>query len=131
MTLQNFLMHSYIMSNLKVQVHEDEDELKKHYEQFGEKWKETHDLDDKLKAKLEFKNKSNLALVTVYMVEGRDDHYIAKIYGGLNGSGEWHEYLKDMQHIVDSIKDSYVIRLDVDVPDDVWTLYLGIHKKDL
>lgn len=131
MTLQNFLAHTYIMSNLNIPVREGEDELKKHYEQFGEKWNTTHKLDDKLKKKLAFENKSNLALVEVFEVEGRDDHYIAKIYGGLNGSGEWKNYLKDIQHIVNDIKNCYVIRLDVDVPDDVWTLYLGIQEKDL
>lgn len=63
--------------------------------------------------------------------DGDGVHYIAMFYGGLNGSGEWDKYLKDITKIIQSIKGSYIINLDVDVLDDGWTLTIGFRKEKL
>ena len=75
-------------------------------------------------------DKSSLGLMDVAEVEG-DKHYIAIIHGGLNGSGKWIDYIKDIAKILQRIHGSYIIDLDVDVLDDVWTLQLGFHKEQL
>lgn len=73
---------------------------------------------------------SHFGIVDVAEVQG-DTHYIAIFHGGLNGNGEWDKYLEDMIHIIRSIKGSYIIKLDVDVPDDVWNLTIGFEKEKL
>lgn len=102
-----------------------QDELKTHYESFGEKWESTQELHKNGMAKfIESKGvNSNLKVVEVFLVN--DDHYVVKLYGGLNGNGEWSKYLDDIKNIIDSTP-SYVIKLVADVPDDVWTLYIGL-----
>lgn len=64
-------------------------------------------------------------------------HYIARIYGGLNGSGEWHKYFKDFARLFIMIKnDEYFNRailceIDADCADDVFTCYISFTlKKD-
>ena len=91
-----------------------------------EKLETTNALDDKVKEINNFQNKSNLKVVDVFLVDG--DHYIIKIYGGLNGPGKWKDYLLDMQKVLELFEDAWVIDLDVDVLDDVWTLYIGTKK---
>lgn len=112
-----------IMENKKAK--EEVDELKAFYESFGEKWKSTKELHKSGVVKLieERAKNSNLKVIDVFKVN--DDHYVAKMYGGLNGGGEWSKYLEDIKSIID-FTPSYVIKLNVDVPDDVWTLYVGI-----
>ena len=113
-----------IMENKKAK--EEVDALKAHYESFGEKWVSTKELHKSgLVKQIEEKAKnSNLKVVDVFKVN--DDHYVVKIYGGLNGSGDWSNYLEDIKKSIIDFTPSYVIKLDVDVPDDVWTLYVGI-----
>ena len=129
--LATVIIERYMSSNLNVVVNEDEDKLKAYYEKYGEKWDTTHKLDDDLK-KYETDDKtSNMKLIEVFAVTSEHDkegHYVAKFYGGLNGSGNWRNYLKDIQKLVAGEK-AYIIKLDVDVPDDVWTLYVGINKE--
>lgn len=130
--LATTIIEHYISTNLNIIVNEDEDKLKAYYEKYGEKWDVTHKLDDNLK-KYETDDKtSNMKLIEVFTVTSKQDkegHYVAKFYGGLNGAGNWRNYLKDIQKLIAEQK-AYIIKLDVDVPDDVWTLYIGINKKD-
>lgn len=116
-------------SNLGITVNEDEDELKKHYEKYGEKWSPTHELDNELKEYETGDKTSNMKLIEVFTVKSGNDktYYVAKFYGGLNGNGKWSNYLKDIKNLVVG-ENAYIIKLDVDVPDDVWTLYVGINK---
>jgi hypothetical protein len=108
---------------------------------YNEKWEKqdvNSDIFKTIKSKLNFDNKSNLGLADVakvlddeYTEPGDTPNYIAIIRGGLNGSGDWKDYLTDMIAIIKKINGSYVIDLDVDVPDDVWTLKLGFYKEKL
>ena len=124
--LVSYTLKEYIISNLKITLCEETDPLKKYYERYGEKWIETHDLDDILKEIEDQDNYSNLKSIETWLVD--DEYYIIKFYGGLNGPGKWIDYLKDIQLIVNRLEDSYLIDLDIDVPDDVWTLYVGMRK---
>ncbi len=130
-SLTTYIIESYISSHLNIVINEGDDALKDYYEKYGEKWDTTHKLDDELK-KYETDDKtSNMKLIEVFAVSseyGEGVHYVAKFYGGLNGRGNWKTYLKDIQKIVTGQK-AYIINLDVDVPDDVWTLYIGINKE--
>ena len=92
-----------------------------------EKWEKTHDLDDKAKQIENLQNKSKLKVVDVYLVE--NSHYIIKLYGGLNGPGEWKDYLNDIQRVLELFGHAWLIDLDIDVLDDVWTLYIGTKKE--
>lgn len=102
------------------------DAMKSLYESYGEKWESTQELHKGgIVACIERRGAySNLKVTDVWKVN--DDHFVVKIYGGQNGRGDWSKYLEDIKSIID-FTPSYVIKLDVDVPDDVWTLYLGIH----
>ena len=64
-------------------------------------------------------------------------HYIARIYGGLNGPGEWERYFKDFARLFIMIKnDEYFNRavlcqINADCADDVFTCYISFTlKKD-
>jgi hypothetical protein len=108
---------------------------------YNEKWERqdiNSDIFKTIKSKLDFDNNSNLGLADVAKVVGGEctepgdtPNYIAFIRGGLNGSGDWKDYLTDMITIIKKINGSYIIDLDVDVPDDVWTLKLGFYKEKL
>jgi hypothetical protein len=130
-SLATKLTESYIEKSLNIKLNEEKDPLQEYYEKFGETWKETKDMDDDLKQYETDDKTSNLKLDKVFDVTSEHDkegHYIAKFYGGLNGSGKWRNYIQDILKIVKGIKDSYIVKLEVDVPDDVWTLYLGLQK---
>ena len=140
--LSTVIIERYMSSNLNVKVNEEEDPLKAYYEKYGEKWNDTHDLDNEIEELLDKSRKtSNIGLADAWVVTddqvvAPSSYYIIKLHGGLNGSGNWRNYLKDIQGIIshfdklntDDTRGAYIIKLDVDVPDDVWTLYLGIHK---
>jgi len=62
-------------------------------------------------------------------------HFIARIYGGLNGPGEWNKYCRDMAMLFLRIKnhsmfeDAYMCQLENDCLDDVFTAYIGFKLK--
>lgn len=65
---------------------------------------------------------------------GRDEYgtNVITIYGGLNGGGEWDEYLEDILALYNDLSEKYhvwIIDLDVDCLDDVWTLKFGIKNQ--
>lgn len=73
-----------------------------------------------------------LERVTVHGVEAQPEgHYIATIYGGLNGCGSWDLYVRQIGMIIDSLQGSWVIDLNNDCLDDVWTLRLGFRLEDV
>jgi hypothetical protein len=53
-------------------------------------------------------------------------HYIVTLYGGLNGCGEFFDYLKDVQYIVLHLEGAWLIDWINDCPDDVWVLRIGV-----
>lgn len=65
--------------------------------------------------------------------ETQHTHYIARIYGGLNGSGEWNDYLLDMISLVNILrehfKNVYFVDLKNDCADDVFTLRIGFSEE--
>lgn len=78
--------------------------------------------------KLNSTNKISLDKVTEVLLNDGSVWYEAKIYGGLNGNGNWVDYLVDIENIFKNLKDSWLINIDNDVPDDVWVLRLGFRK---
>lgn len=77
------------------------------------------------------KSKNKISLDSVTKVIQMDDSvwYSAKIYGGVNGNGTWSSYLEDIKKLFTSIvQDVWLIDIENDVPDDVWTLRIGFRK---
>lgn len=73
-----------------------------------------------------------LERIDVRSVEQQPEgHYIATIYGGLNGCGSWDLYIRQIGMIIDSLQGSWVIDLNNDCLDDVWTLRLGFRLEDV
>lgn len=57
---------------------------------------------------------------------------VAEFYGGLNGPGDWFEYMKDITTLFDILQSEYdcwLVNLENDCPDDVFTLKIGISRK--
>ena len=78
---------------------------------------------------LQSKNKISLDSVTKVIQMDDSVWYSAKIYGGLNGNGTWSSYLEDIKKLFTSIvQDVWLIDIENDVPDDVWTLRIGFRK---
>ena len=70
--------------------------------------------------------------IDVHSVEQqKGSHYIATIYGGLNGPGRWESYLRQIGIIISSLPGSWIIDLVNDCLDDVWTLRLGFRLEDV
>ena len=77
------------------------------------------------------KSKNKISLDSIIKVIQMDDSvwYSAKIYGGVNGNGTWSSYLEDIKKLFTSIvQDVWLIDIENDVPDDVWTLRIGFRK---
>ena len=101
---------------------------------------ETLDKDDKLYTKLENIIKGNKQRISLDSICGVKDinpdgtkndeygYYIAKFYGGLNGSGKWKNYVDEIKKLFTSLKDSWLIDLENDCCDDVWVLRIGFRK---
>ena len=65
-----------------------------------------------------------------YPTEGK--YYSFMISGGLNGSGEWDDYLEDIKKIFIEFEDKLhldpvLYQLDTDIADDVWTGYVFLY----
>ena len=58
-----------------------------------------------------------------------NDHYIAYIYGGENGPGNWKNYSEFLKDLFANLDNAWVIDLNNDCADDVWTLRLGFDIK--
>lgn len=60
------------------------------------------------------------------------DTTIIEFWGGLNGSGNWSDYLRAAADIIDDlnaiseINDAYVVDWEIDSADDIFTLLIGI-----
>lgn len=73
-----------------------------------------------------------LERIRIISVEKQPEgHYIATIYGGLNGCGSWDLYIRQIGMIIDSLQGSWVIDLNNDCLDDLWTLRLGFRLEDV
>ena len=80
-------------------------------------------------------NKSKLQLGELAInPDDPSPYYIVQIYGGLNGHGEWTDYFEDltkMAKALEKIGHAWLIELENDCLDDVFTLTMGlrIHKR--
>ena len=63
--------------------------------------------------------------------EQKEGHWIATIYGGFNGNGNWNLYIRQIGMIIDSLQGSWIIDLNNDCLDDLWTLRLGFRLEDV
>ena len=103
------------------------------YKHFKERLTEEQDIDikelfKKVKNWLNFENNSDLKLFKLQRIKDKmtnKTHYIAEIYGGLNGCGEWNNYLDDIQYALLKIGNAWIVDLSCDCADDVWTLKVG------
>lgn len=74
----------------------------------------------------------HLERVRVHSVEEQEEgHWIATIYGGFNGNGSWDLYIRQIGMIIDSLQGSWVINIEKDCLDDLWTLRLGFRLEDI
>lgn len=79
----------------------------------------------------------NLTGVSLNSVEKKDDYDILTLYGGLNGKGDFLNYMRQVITIIHNlesqglskVKDIWLIDWINDCPDDVWTLRIGIRNK--
>ena len=58
------------------------------------------------------------------------DHYIAYIFGGENGPGNWKNYSDFLSDLFSNIEHGWVIDLSNDCADDVWTLRMAFTIKE-
>lgn len=80
----------------------------------------------------------NLTGVSLHSVEGKDDYDILTLYGGLNGKGDFLNYMRQVITIIHNlesqglskVKDIWLIDWINDCPDDVWTLRIGIRNEN-
>lgn len=64
--------------------------------------------------------------ITLKEIINKNTHYVVTLYGGLNGYGRLHNYLNDVQEIINQFDNVWLVTWDNDCPDDVWILRIGI-----
>ena len=64
--------------------------------------------------------------ISIHEISKQGTHYIVTLYGGLNGRGDFFDYLSDVQHIVVQLDNVWLIDWINDCLDDVWTLRIGV-----
>lgn len=69
-------------------------------------------------------NSLNLSRVELVKVEDKETHRVLTIYGGFNGNGDWLTYLTQIRSIIETF-DAWIVDLNNDCLDDVWTLRIG------
>lgn len=97
--------------------------------EFNEKWERANEDIDKIVNESLSVNISEMRLDFVAQVVGessRRERYVAQIFGGLNGKGNWNSYLIDISQFMGLLKKRfkrvYLLDLKNDCPDDVFTL---------
>lgn len=66
--------------------------------------------------------------------DGYPEYVVAEFYGGLNGSGQWTNYLKAISELFNIISWDYrvwLVDLSNDCLDDVFYLKVGIRRKTI
>lgn len=64
--------------------------------------------------------------ITLHEIVNKGNHYVVTLYGGLNGCGRLHNYLNDVQEIINQFNNVWLVNWDNDCPDDVWVLKIGV-----
>lgn len=76
------------------------------------------------------KNKINslsLCKIVIDNVESVNNHeFIIDITGGFGGSKRWCVYLHQIEEIIDSFLDAWILELNVDNANDIWKLKLVV-----
>ena len=89
-------------------------------------------------------DKDSLSLGPIYFGEPTDKenyteefdgkHYVIVLFGGLNGSGNWKDYIDTFAKVFDALdekcKRCWLIELQNDCADDVYTAYIGLDIKE-
>ncbi len=74
--------------------------------------------------------KDKLGMFDVVEFKKRDKYVVIRILGGLNGPGEWTNYMASITKLINKITEEYkrtwVVQLVNDCIDDVFTLDIGI-----
>lgn len=78
---------------------------------------------------------TNNSNIRIFQSEiNKDDVMTITLYGGLNGRGEWKNYLKDLANIFEEIEKQgynvWVIKITNDCPDDVFNCLIGIGEQN-
>lgn len=85
-------------------------------------------------------DKDSLSLGPIYFGEPTDKenyteefdgkHYVIVLWGGLNGSGNWKDYIGTFAKVFDALDEKcercWLIELQNDCADDVYTAYIGV-----
>lgn len=83
-------------------------------------------------------DKDSISLENIYLGEDSTaeengvpaQHYAVVLCGGLNGAGKWTDYIKTLIAVFDILDEKYedcwLIKLDSDCADDVYTAYIGL-----
>lgn len=65
-------------------------------------------------------------------IKREDNYYLVKVYGGLNGWGNWINYFNDLRNLTvefdNKFSEVWLTGLIVDCFDDVWTATFGIKE---
>lgn len=64
--------------------------------------------------------------ITLNEIINKNNHYVVTLCGGLNGCGRLHNYLNDVQAIINQFDNVWLINWNNDCLDDVWVLKIGI-----
>lgn len=86
--------------------------------------------------KIKDDKRNRMSFENVVELRPCERYFVARIYGGLNGTGKWEEYLEDINKLIKDIKKNYhcwVVQILNDCLDDVWTLEIGVRwsEKDV
>ena len=58
------------------------------------------------------------------------DNYVVTLYGGMNGWGDWIEYLKDFSNVLRRLEkksvSGYIVDVDIDALDDVFKIEIEL-----
>ena len=89
---------------------------------FHETWTPVPEKDEVYEGtkKIISENNSDIKLKTMCVVK-EGGYYVCSVYGGLNGGGKWVNYLSDLKTIFEKLGDAWLIEIENDCLDDLWS----------
>ena len=96
---------------------------------FHETWVPVPEKDEVYKdtEKIISENNSSISLRAMCRVK-EGSHYVCSVYGGLNGGGEWTNYLSDLKTIFEKLGHAWLIEIENDCLDDLWSATFCFRK---
>lgn len=86
--------------------------------------------EEKVKEIVEIFESSRLSIGEIKRED--NSYYLVKVYGGLNGWGNWINYFNDLRNLTveldNNFSEVWLTGLIVDCLDDVWTATFGIRE---